>query len=311
MRRVHLILLFLFVSMIGVLTGSRVRCGECVAQELNVTVKVIHSQIQGTNASVFETLETAITEFMNNRSWTELQFQKDERIDCTMNITVKKYDEASDMFTCEMLFQSSRPIFNSNYNSVVFSMKDGSFDFTYKEHEPLEFNENNIDNNLTAMLAYYAYLFIGLDLDTFSPKGGTEVLHRVESIVNSAQGIAASGWKAFDDSRNRHAIINDYMESSMEPFRELMYKYYRLGLDEMANNVDRGRGVITECIELLKEAHANRPLSQLPQIFTDYKRDELVSIYTGHGTEKEKQTVYDILSNLNASQNTYWKKMQK
>lgn len=282
-----------------------------MAQELNVSVKVVHSQIQGTNTSIFETLENAISDFMNNRAWTELQFQKEERIDCTMNITVKKYDEPNNAFTCEMLFQCSRPVYNSTYNSVIFSMRDASFDFTYVEHDPLEFNENNLDNNLTAMLAYYAYLFIGLDLDTFSPKGGTEILHRVEGIVNSAQNIGAAGWRAFDDSRNRHAIINDYMESSMEPFRNLMYKYYREGLDEMANNVDRGRGVITECMNLLKEAHSNKPLSQLPQIFTDYKRDELVNIYSGHATDKEKQSVYDILSNINASQNTYWKKIQK
>lgn len=281
------------------------------AEELNVTVKVIHSQVQGTNTSVFETLETAISEFMNNHSWTELQFQKDERIDCTMNITVKKYDESTDYFTCELLFQASRPVFNSNYNTTVFSMRDQSFNFTYKEYDPLEFNENNLDNNLTAMLAYYAYLFIGMDLDTFSPMGGTDVLHVVENIVNSAQTMGDAGWKAFDDTRNRHAIINDYMETSMEPFRQIMYKYYREGLDEMANNADRGRAAITECIELLKEAHSNKPLSMLPQIFTDYKRDELVNIYSGHGTDKEKQTVYDILSNINASQNTYWKKIQK
>ena len=281
------------------------------AQELNATVKVIHSQVQGTNTSVFETLETAISEFLNNHAWTELQFQKQEKIDCTLNITVKKYDEANNYFTCELLFQSSRPVYNSNYNSIVFSMKDGSFNFSYKEYDPLEFNENNLDNNLTAMLAYYAYLFIGMDLDTFSPRGGTEVLHMVENIVNSAQSMDDTGWKAFGDSKNRHAIINDYMETSMEPFRDMMYKYFREGMDEMANNADRGRGVITECIELLKEAHSNKPLSQLPQIFTDYKRDELVSIYSGHGTDKEKQTVYDILSNINASQNTYWMKMKK
>lgn len=312
MRRFIIFIIFLSFNLINFIVGWNIPSdGIMVAQELNVTVKVIHSQVQGTNTSVFETLENAITEFMNNRSWTELQFQKEERIDCTMNITVKKYDESSGYFTCELLFQAARPVYNSNYSSVVFSMKDAAFNFSYKEFDPLEFNENNLDNNLTAMLAYYAYLFIGMDLDTFSPMGGTDVLHIVENIVNSAQAIGEPGWKAFDDTKNRHAIINDYMETSMEPFRQLQYKYYRLGLDEMANNVDRGRGVITECIELLKEAHSNRPLSQLPQIFTDYKRDELVNIYSGHGTEKEKQTVYDILSNINASQNTYWKKIQK
>lgn len=281
------------------------------AQELNCTVKVTHSQVQGSSTSVFETLETAISEFMNFRSWTDLQFQKVEKIDCTMNITIKKYDVSSNTFTGELLFQLTRPVFNSNYSTTVFSMKDDNFNFTYQEHENLEFNENNLDNNLTAMLGYYAYLFIGLNLDTMSPLGGTEVLHVAESIVNSAQTLGDPGWKAFDNDRNRHAIINNYMESSLEPFRQMLYKYHRLGLDEMANNVDRGRTAVTESLELLKEAHSNKPLSQLPQIFTDYKRDEIVNIYSGHGTEKEKQTVYDIMNNLNASQNTYWNKIKK
>lgn len=281
------------------------------AQELNCTVKVIHSQVQGTNKSVFETLETAISEFMNNREWTDLQFQKAERIDCSMNITIKKYDEANNAFTGELMFQVSRPVFNSAYSTTVFSMKDADFSFTYKEHDPLEFNINNLDNNLTAMLAYYAYLFIGMDLDTFSPLGGTEVLHVVESIVNNAQGMEGSGWRAFQDSKNRHAIINDYMESSFEPLRQMQYKYYRQGLDEMAQNADRGRVAVTEALELLKEAHSNKPLSQLPQIYTDFKRDEIVNIYSGHGTEKEKQEVYDIVSSINASQNTYWNRIKK
>ena len=280
------------------------------SQELNCTVKVIHSQIQGTNTSVFETLETAITEFLNTKAWTDLQYQKDERIECTMNITLTKYDEGANRFSGEILFQLARPVYNSSYNTTVFSMKDANLEFTYKEYDPLEWNENNLDNNLTAILAYYAYLFIGMDLDTFSPLGGTEVLHVVENIVNNAQTLSEPGWAAFKDTRNRHAIINDYMESSMEPFRQMQYKYYRSGLDEMANNADRGRTAVTEALELLDEAHHNKPMSMLPQIFTDFKRDEIVSIYKGHGTEKERQSVKDICSNINASQNTYWNKIK-
>lgn len=280
------------------------------SQELNCTVKVIHSQVQGTNTSVFSTLETAITEFMNNRAWTELQFQKDERIEATINITITKYVEAQNHFTGEILLQLARPIFNSTYNSTVFSIKDTNLEFTYKEYDPLEWNENNIDNNLTAVLAYYAYLFIGMDMDTFSPLGGTQILHTVENIVNNAQTLAEPGWGAFKDTKNRHAIINDYMESSMEPFRQLQYKYYRQGLDEMANNADRGRTAITEAIEMLNEAHRNKPISMLPQIFTEYKRDEIVNIYKGHGTEKERQSVKDICSGINASLNTYWNKIK-
>lgn len=301
----RLLMLFAFVAL------SSLCATQSHGQELNCTVKITHSQVQGTNKSVFETLETAIREFMNNRSWTELQFQKVEKIECSMNITVKKYDEASNLFTCELMFQLSRPVFHSIYNATVFSMRDPNFTFSYKEYDNLEFNENNIDNNLTAMLAYYAYLFIGMNLDTMSPLGGADVLRLAENVVNDAQSLEGTGWKAFDDDRNRHAIINDYMESSMEPFRQLMYKYHRLGLDEMANNVDRGRTAITEALELLKEAHSNKPLSQLPQIFTDFKRDEIVNIYSGHGTEKEKQTVFDIVSNINASQNSYWNKIKK
>lgn len=296
---------------LGFLVLGGVSSSWMEGQELNCTVKVVHSQVQGTNTEVFEALETAITEFMNNRTWTELQYQKAERVDCNLNITVKKYDEKNDMFSCELLFQVTRPVYNSGYSTTVFSMRDTEFSFSYNRQDALDFNLNNMDSNLTAMLAYYAYLFIGLDLDTFSPMGGTDVLHVVESIVNNAQTMSSPGWKAFDDSKNRHAIINDYMDSSMEPFRQLQYKYHRQGLDEMAQNADRGRTAITEALEMLKEAHTNKPISQLPQIFTDFKRDEIVNIYSGHGTEKERQGVYDIVSNINASQNTYWNKMKK
>lgn len=281
------------------------------AQELNCKVVINHSQVQGTNSSVFETLQDALNEFMNNRTWTDLQFKKDERIDCTLNITIKQYKEEDNSFKGELLFQSTRPVYNSNYSTTVFSMKDENFGFTYKEYDPLEFNENSMDNNLTAMLAYYAYLFIGMDLDTMSPLGGTDILHKVESIVNNAQGFSEVGWKAFDDSKNRHAIINDYMETSMEPLRQMQYKYYRQGLDEMAANVERGRNSVTKAIALLKEAHSNKPLSQLPQIFTDFKRDEIVNIYKGHGTAKEKEEVYDTLSGINASQNQQWAKIKR
>ena len=281
------------------------------AQELNCTVRVNHSQIQGTNNGVFETLEKTITDFMNNRAWTDLQYSKEERINCTLTFTIKQYKADENRFTGELLFQVSRPVFNSTYNSTIFSRNDTEISFTYAEGQPLEYNENYLDDNLTAILAYYAYLFIGMDLDTFSPKGGTEVLHRVERIVSEAQNFSEPGWKAFGNTKNRHAIINDYMESSMEPFRQLMYKYHRQGLDEMASNVDRGRTAITESIEMLKEAYDNRPLSLLPQIFTDFKRDELVNIYRGHGNSKEKDSVYEILLKINATQNNEWKKIQK
>ena len=188
--------LFYIFFLLLVQATSWLPCG-LMAQELNCKVNVIHSQVQGTNKEVFEILERAITEFMNNRAWTDLQFQDAEKIDCSLNITIKKYDEASNVFTGELLYQLSRPVFQSGYNTTVFSMRDADFVFTYTEQDDLVFNENNIDNNLTAMLAYYAYLFIGMDLDTFSPLGGTEPLQMAENIVSNAQTLSEPGWKAF------------------------------------------------------------------------------------------------------------------
>ena len=282
------------------------------AQELNCKVKVTHAQVQATNTSVFETLETAIREFMNNRSWTELQYAPEERIDCSLTINVQQYKSEDNAFQCELLYQLTRPVYNSSYNSVVFSMRDKAFHFIYKEYDPLEFNINNMTDNLTAMLAYYAYLFIGLDLDTFSPMGGTDVLQQAASIVNNMQSSGEPGWKAYDDNRNRHGIIDDYLDGAMEPLRQLFYKYHRQGLDEMANNPDRGRTAISESIELLDEAHGNKPLSDWPVMFTDYKRDEIVNIYRQqHGTAAEREKVQSILSNIIASQSREWTKITK
>ena len=163
---------------------------------------------------------------------------------------------------------------------------------------------------MTALAAYYAYLIIGLDLDSFSPLGGTDVLQRCMQLVNNAQDLGYPGWKSFEDSRNRFAIINDYLDEQMKPFRQLQYDYYRKGLDEMVNNAERGRTEISTALEeQLKKAHDNKPLSLLPQIWTDYKKDELVNIYKGKGTQKEKQAVYDLLSSINASQNPSWEKI--
>jgi hypothetical protein len=161
-------------------------------------------------------------------------------------------------------------------------------------------------------MAYYAYLIIGLNLDSFAPLGGTDVLQRCMHLINNAQSLGFSGWKSFEDNRNRFAIINDYLDEQMKPFRQLQYDYYRTGLDEMATNVERGRTNISEALEKgLKVAHEQKPLSLLPQIWTDYKRDEIANIYEGKGTQKEKQAIYEMLMNINAAQNNAWEKIRK
>ena len=285
---------------------------SATAQELQARVTINHNQIQGTDKSVFDDLQKNLEQFINDTQWTSLQFQKNERIVCNFNITVSKYDQASNLFTCSALIQANRPVYNATYTTTLYNNRDADFNFEYAQFDQLNFNEEQIDNQLVALIAYYAYLIIGLDLDSFAPMGGEDVLQRCLYLTNNAQNLNFTGWKAFDNSRNRFAIINDYLEGSMKPFRQLQYDYYRLGLDEMANNAERGRVNISAALENdLKKCHEDRPLSMLPQIWTDYKRDELANIYKGKGTQKEKETVYEILFSINASQNNAWEKIKQ
>lgn len=282
------------------------------AQELQVKVNINHSQISGSDVSVFENLQQTLEQFVNERQWTELQFQKNERIQCSFNITVSKYIREENRFECSALIQANRPVYNSAYTSTLYNNKDDNFHFKFKQFDQLNFVEEVVSDQLTALMAYYAYLIIGLDLDSFSPMGGTDVLQRCMHLVNNAQNLGFPGWKSFEDSRNRFAIINDYLDEAMKPLRQLQYDYYRKGLDEMANNAERGRTEITTALEEgLKKAHEDKPLSLLPQIWTDYKRDELVNIYKGKGTQKEKERIYELLMSINASQNSSWDKIKQ
>lgn len=282
------------------------------AQELNAKISINHSQVQGTDASVFESLQHGMEQMLNDRQWTNLQFQKNERIGCSFSLTVSKYDQSTGMFTCKALIQANRPVFNASYTTTLFQISDNDFNFQFSQFDQLEWNEQNVDHQLTALLAYYAYLIIGINLDSFAPMAGEDVLQRCLNVANNAQNLDFTGWKSFDSDRNRYAIISDYLDAAMQPFRQLQYDYYRKGLDEMANNPERGRTEVSTAIENdLKKCRENRPMSMLPQIWTDYKKDELANIYKGKGTQKEKETVYDILFSINASQNNSWEKIKQ
>ena len=304
---------FRFIHILGVALLLGIACKEQVAaQELNARITINHSQIQGTDNAVFDELTQTLTQFVNVRQWTNLQFQKNERINCSFNITVTKYDKSSNLFTCKALIQASRTAYNSSYTTTIFSNQDNDFNFEYAQFDQLQFNEEQVDNQLTALFAYYAYLIIGFNLDTYAPMGGEDVLQRCMNLANNSQNLNYTGWKAFDNDRNRFAIINDYLDGAMKPFRQLQYDYYRTGMDEMAANAERGRINISTALEKdLKKCHEDRPLSRLPMLWTDYKRDELANIYKGKGTQKEKETVYDILFTINASQNNAWQKIKE
>lgn len=290
-------------------------CGyatQSLAQELNAKVTINSSKVGVTDKSVFDNLQKTLEQFVNERQWTELQFRQNERIQCNFNITIDKYDKTSNLFECTAMIQANRPVYNSQYTSTLYNNKDADFNFSFAEFDQLNFTEETIDNQLTALFAYYAYLIIGLNLDSFAPMGGTDILQRCMNLTNNAQNLEFTGWKAFDSSRNRFAIINDYLDEAMKPFRQLQYDYYRKGFDEMATNTERARNNITTAIqEQLKKAHEDKPLSLLPQIWTDYKRDELANIYKGKGNQKEKESVAEILMEINAAQNEAWNKIRQ
>ena len=282
------------------------------AQELDCKVNINYQQIQGTNVQVFKTLENSLNEFINNRKWSSAQYDANERIRCSFNLTVKGYNEADGRWTCELIAQSTRPVFQSGYQSVVFSFKDPDVNFDYKEFDTFELRETQIDNNLIAVIAYYIYLMMGLDMDTMSPKGGTDMLLSAQNIVTSAQMLNEKGWKAFEDSRNRYAIVFDYLDEGMSPIRQMMYDYHRIGLDDMSTNPSRGRSAITTSLNYLKEARGNKPMSSLPVIFTEIKRDELINIYgsTSPSSKNEREEFFQIMSNINPSLNTDWNKIK-
>lgn len=295
------------ILLLGLLLALR-----ALGQELRAKVTVNHTQVQTSETGIFEQLQQTLEQFVNTRQWTPLQFRENERIVCNFNLTVQKYDSQSHLFTCKALIQANRPVYNSAYSSVLYNNVDADFSFEFSPYDQLEFNEENLSHQLTALVAYYAYLLIGLNLDSFAPMGGEDVLQRCFTLVNNAQTLSFPGWKAFENSRNRFALINDYLDGGMQPFRRLQYDYYRNGLDEMANNAERGRANITTALlDDLKKAHENKPLSLLPQIWTDYKRDELVQIYRRKGTQKEKESIYDLLFRLNASQSNAWNQIKE
>ena len=303
MRHLRLIFFLTLSALFGTLTGH--------AQELEARVVVNHQKIQGTNTSVFEQLETSLTEFLNERQWTNMQFQRNEKIRCNFNITINKYDESAHSIEAMLAVQSTRPVYNSSYTTTVFAIQDPDFNFSYQEFDELNFRADVIDNNLTATIAFYVYLIIGLDMETMGLNGGTEHLETALSIANNSQGLNTKGWKAFEDSKNRYAIINDLLDGGMKPFREMLYGYHRLGLDIMAENAERGRAAISEVLTLLGQAHTDKPMSMLPQIFTEYKRDELVNIYAGKGTPRDKEALYEMLMSIDASQRPSWAKIKQ
>lgn len=269
------------------------------AQELNCTIQINSDQISGSNKAVFNTLQKSVSDFMNNRKWSELTFTNMEKIECSMNIIVKSV--LQDNYTAEIQIQSRRPIYNANFYSTLFNFKDNNFTFDYKEFDQLEMNENTITSNLTAVLAYYAYVIIGYDMDSYARLGGTSFFQAAERIVNAAQAADLGGWKAFESSRNRYALINNLTDEAFKKYRNYFYEYHRLGLDEMTTNIVNARAKIATGLPILRETNRARPSAIVITSFMDAKTEELINIFS-KASEKEKKEAVEVLSDVNPTQ---------
>lgn len=281
------------------------------AQELEARVTVNSTKIEGTRTEVFESLQQKLTDFLNNHKWTEIPFRENEKIQCNFNITVNKYTQDENTFECTLLMNSLRPVYGSTYNTVAYSVNDVDFTFQFGEFDQLEYQANQIDNNLVALLAYYAYMIIGMDLDTMAPMGGTDCFYIAEDIATAGESMGFPGWKPFGDSSNRYALLSDYIDGSMECMREFNYIYHRQGLDRMYEVPDSARAAIADALDLLEEANKAKNMTKVAQLFTEYKRDELVNIFEKKGTREEKDKAYEILFAIDASQSNTWDRIKK
>lgn len=297
-------LLKLFVWVLAIMASTPI----VMAEELNCKVQINTDKVSGTNKSVFQTLEQAINEYINSNVFSPAQFAANEKIDCNFFLTVSEQD--GDVITGDLQIQATRPVYNSAYTTTTLNFKDTKIEFTYRENEPLTFNTNNMESQLTAIINFYAYLILAIDFDTFGPRGGNPYFEQLKQIVQWAQSSGESGWKAFEDNKNRSAVLAAYTDANTEALRDMYYKYHREGLDQMSVSPDKGRAAITESLKTLKAVFDKAPMSVGLSMFRDAKMDELVNVYSV-APEAERQTVYELLQPIYPTDGERLEKIRK
>ncbi len=282
------------IRRILLLAMASLACLVATAQELNCTFEIDSKKVNNANKDIFNTLQEAVNEYLNTTVWTDAQFAANEKIQCKMYLTIAEYDESTGKMKGDLQVQSTRPVYNSSYTTTLLNFKDTRIEFNYDNNEQLIYNEQEMQSNLTAILNFYALFVIALDFDSFALNGGDPYFEKLGNIVRLAQSSGESGWKAFEDSKNRSSILSAYTDKQTNAIREIFYNYHRLGLDQMVTSVDRGRQTITQSLETLKKIYDVAPMSVCLSMFKDAKMDELVNIYSkANSTEKEK--VYETL----------------
>ncbi len=294
-----LLALLLFILIGSGLSGQELRC--------NISVQ--GQRIRTTNTTLFETMQSDLYEFMNNRKWTDHIFGMDERIEC--NIFIRLDEQiAADEFKGTIQVQLRRPVFGSTYETTLLNIADNDFHCRYVEFQPLEFNETSNRDNLTNILAFYAYVILGFDYDSFSPEGGTPYFEKAQAIVNNSQNAREKGWKAFESERNRYWLIENILNKSYSGFRDCMYKYHRTGLDVMSDRPEEGRSAIAESLRLIQQVFRRRPSIYILQVFFDAKADELVNVFSNSYPD-ERNRVMIILNEVDPSNGSKYEKIKE
>jgi len=294
------ILFFLVVLLIN---------NQLIAQELRCNISISAQKIQGANRTMFETMQSDLYEFMNNRKWTDHQYSMDERIECSFFINLDE-QISSDEFKGSIQVQARRPVFGSSYETILLNIKDNDFHAKYIEYQTLEFNETSNKDNLTNILAYYAYVILGMDYDSFSPEGGTEYFQKAQTIVNNSQNAREKGWKAYESERNRYWLVENILNKSYSGFRSCTYQYHRQGLDLMADKAPEGRMAIAESLKSIQKVFRSRPSLYILQVFFDAKSDELVNIFSKSFPD-ERNRVTVILNEVDPSNGSKYEKILK
>ena len=278
------------------------------AQELNCSIQ-INTQLQNTDKAIFDDMKKGVTEFMNNRKWTNDNFLQTEKIECTLIINITK-ELGSDKYQGQFTIQSNRPVFNSSYNSTLFNWVDKDVTIEYAQYQLIDFNENAVTSELSSLLSYYAYIIIGLDYDSFSPKSGTPYYAKAQNIVNLNSNTNTKGWKSIDGTRNRYWLVENLMNAKYDNGRTAIYKYHRDGLDKMYDDPENARKAISTSLSLLDKMNQDNPNSMFINIFFKAKVDEIVNIFS-QATPIEKTTVINLVSKMDAPNLTKYQKIMK
>lgn len=303
------ILKYTYVLIIGVFLLST---NKAYSQELNCIVSVNTQQIQSSDKKIYETLQASIYEFMNSKKWTNYTYETEEKIECTIMLTISSRE--ADQFKGTLQVQSRRPIYKSAYNSVLLNMIDKDIQFNYIEYQTLDYNEGTFTSNLTSLLAYYANLIIGYDFDSYQLLGGNPYFEKAQSIITSAQSTAESGWKGYESSsqKNRYWLIENLLNNVYSPVREAVYNYHRKGLDMLIDNAVTGKAAITASFDKLKSVHENKPGSYLMQLFFIAKTDEIVNIFTNNTiSTTDKTKVVDICKKIDPTNSNKYNQINK